>query len=314
MKLFGRLLYYLRAAQTLRTQSGPYRFLVRRWDQISDIDLAVRVMQTEFFSGEITPVALPIKQLRSILVLAPHQDDGVIGAGGTLLLASAAGVSVNIAYITDGAVENHPSGVRAVDSAAVRFEEAQRVCSSLGAGMYRLNISNITPCPTLDDLDHLSALIHDLKPQVIMAPWLLDLPAKHRLVNHLLWLADKRTGLPDMEVWGYQIHNTLMPNGYVNITEVSDRKRELIRCFRFENEYVQAYEHLAMGMNAWNARFLSPSPQPRFIEAFFTLPLKEFLSLVERLYFNNLRVTYRGHKKVLPAARSLHQAVTRETI
>lgn len=313
MQRLRRLRAVARELLAARAEQGPYRFLVRRWDKVSDIDLAIRVLGTEYFDKELSPVPLPVESLRSILVIAPHQDDEAIGAGGTLLRASAAGVKIDVLYVTDGAARNASYAKSTLDSIRIRNEEAQEVCSKLGANSHRLDISNLAPRPTLGHLDRLAELIHTLNPQVVMAPWILDSPAKHRLVNHLLWLANKRSGLPKFEVWGYQVHNTLFPNGYVDVTSVAEQKLEILRCFRSQNQFGQCYDHLAMGMAAWNARFLDRSPEPRYVEVFFTLPLNEMLRLVESFYFQDLRTTYRGDSAVIQGARELHQSVTKQT-
>lgn len=98
----------MRQLFALRAQRGPYRYLIRKWANISDVDLAAKVMSTEFFRRELTPVSLPISNANTILVLAPHPDDEVIGAGGALLLASKAGVRIDVLYLMDGAAPNHP--------------------------------------------------------------------------------------------------------------------------------------------------------------------------------------------------------------
>lgn len=299
----------MRELNASRAEKGPYRFLVRKWDLISDVDLARRLLETEFFVQELEPLPLPIDTLKSILVLAPHQDDETIGAGGTLLLAGAAGVKIDILFITDGIEKQSPYAATPSEAGRIRRQEAREVCDRLGATMHQLPISNAAPEPTLENLDQLSGIINDLQPQVLMAPWLLDSPAKHRLVNHLLWLANKRSPLPDFEVWGYQVHNTLLPNGYVDITSVAEKKRQLLEKYRSQNEFSKRYDHLAMGLAAWNSRFLSVA-EPKYVEVFLTLPVKEVLRLVEKFYLSDLSVTYRGHKAVLPGAVNIHQAVT----
>jgi LmbE family N-acetylglucosaminyl deacetylase len=309
MRTLRRLHSLVQELLAARAERGPYRFLVRRWDDISDIDLAVRVLGTEFFSKQLAPLPLPVQQVRSMLVIAPHQDDEAIGAGGTLLTASAAGVKIDVLYVTDGAAKNPSYAAGSADSIRVRNGEAQQVCSKLGAGMHSLGISNLSPEPTFNHLDSLSETIHALNPEVVLAPWVLDSPAKHRLVNHLLWLADRRNGLPDFEVWGYQVHNTLLPNGYVDITRVAEEKLELLRYFKSQNQYAQCYDHLAMGMSAWNARFLERSVEPRYVEVFFALPVGELLRLVESFYFSDLYATYRGDSRVIQGARAIHKAV-----
>jgi hypothetical protein len=108
------------------------------------------------------------------------------------------------------------------------------------------------------------------------------------------------------------VHNTLFPNGYVDITDVSEQKRELLECFESQNNHHARYDHLAMGMAAWNARFIK-TVEARYLELFFALPLAELLALVERFYLADLRATYRGHGAVFPGAVALHEAVMRES-
>ena len=71
-----------------------------------------------------------------ILVLAPHPDDEVVGAGAAIMRARAAGSEVYVAYLSDGvpaaelmwpwAVKHRPERV------AVRLEEAAQVAQALG--------------------------------------------------------------------------------------------------------------------------------------------------------------------------------------
>lgn len=300
---------YISELLALRSRQGPYRFSVRNWRGITDIDLAVRVLNTEYFRGEVKPVALPVEELKSILVLAPHQDDEAIGSGGSLLLASKAGARLDIVYVTDG---DQRKANQPPDLPEVRASEARKVCSRLGATEHQLGISNLAPHPTFEDIDRLASIIRSIKPQVVMAPWLLDWPAKHRMVNHLLWLSRKRNNLPDFEVWGYQVHNTPFVNGYVDITEVAEEKRRLLECYASQNRY-RRYDHIAMGLAAWNAHMLESASDPRYVEVFFALPASEFYELAESFYFSDLRATYRGDEDVFPGMIEAHKSVTKIT-
>lgn len=296
----------------LRARQGPYRFLVRRWDGVSDIELASRLLTTEFFEKELQPLPLPVEELDALLLLAPHQDDELIGAGGTLLRARQAGAAVHVLYLTDGAQANVGYASSEAESAAIRDREAATVCKRLGANKHDLGLANIWPRPQRADLERLAALIRDIAPQVVLTPWLLDNPAKHRLANHLLWLTDRLHRLDGFEVWGYQVHNSLLPNGLVDITAVAEEKRALLTCYRSQNEHCQRYDHLGMALSAWSSRFLPHAPEARYAELFFTLPVRAFLAQVERLYLPDLATTYRQHGPVLAGARALHKAITGE--
>jgi LmbE family N-acetylglucosaminyl deacetylase len=293
----------------LRAKDGPYRFAIKSWQGISDLNLAAGVLETECFRTEVEPVPLPVESLRSILVLAPHQDDEAIGAGGLMLLAAKAGVKIDVLYVTDGAQNKMPG----VDMRPIRESEARSACSKLGATVHQLGISNLSPEPTLHDIDRFAAIIHSIKPDVIMAPWLLDWPPKHRMTNHLLWLAFKRRGLPKFEVWGYQVHNTPFINSYVDITAVADEKASLLKCYVSQNNE-RRYDLMTMGLAAWNARLIPASPTARFVEAYLALPDVEFFRLVESFYFADLVATYRGKIPLVSNLAALHKSVTGQSL
>lgn len=290
------------------SSSVPYRFLVKYWTAIPDFELAVRVLSTEYFSPQLRPCPLPVREATSILVLAPHQDDETIGAGGTLLQAAAASVPIHIVYVTDGDVDGG-------DSVRVRDAEAEAVCRRLGATKEYLGISNLRIQIGTEHVSRLSEIIHRVSPQVLMAPWLLDSPPKHRVVNHLLWLADQHEPLPPMEVWGYQVHNALYPNGFVDITENLEEKRELLQCFQSQLAF-RRYDHQALAMAAWNSKFMPVElggHEARYAEIFFALPLSEFLGLVAAYYFRNFEETYGGHGDVVEGMRRVHDDVLRRS-
>lgn len=300
----------IRQVFALRAKEGPYRFLVRQWRRVNDIDLALRVVQTQFFQEEMIPVSLPTTSVQSILVLAPHQDDEVIGAGGAMLIASRAGARIDIVYVTDGELIVPNAQISPYEMSEIRFSEAENVCARLKARMHRLGISNLQVRLSLEHVDRLAEIISALRPEIVLAPWILDSPVKHRMVNHLLYLAYKRACLSELEVWGYQVHNPLFPNGYVDITAVAEEKYDLLRLYQSQIKYLYRYDHMTMGMDAWNCRFL-PSykgdPIARYIEVFFTVPCGEFLELVERFYLRDLGKTYRNRRQLIRQFARLHR-------
>jgi LmbE family N-acetylglucosaminyl deacetylase len=290
---------------------GPYRFAINRWNSLIDINLATRIMDSEYFRGELNPLPLSLSKVSSIFIIAPHQDDESIGAGGTLLLAAKTGTRINVLHVTDGLQRDRRESEN--EYMQIRHTEAEKACSYFSGIIDRLGISNIRPKPSILDIDRLSNLICRLQPDVLMLPWLLDVPPKHRLANHLLWLANKHKCLPECEVWAYQVHNTLYPNGYVDITDVAEQKRDMIRCFRSQNEHYKHYDSIAMGLAAWNARLIPArlnEGRDRFAEIFFVLPITDYLNLVENFYFHNLNYTYGNDIELLDGAQSVHQQVT----
>ena len=296
---------------TARLRTGPYRFLIHRWKYISDIDVAIGALETQFYDSQLVSQPLPINQIGSFLVLAPHQDDEAIGVGGTLLLAKKAGADLNILFVTDGRSKGAVPYASTPDEVVrVRNREANLVGKILGAEIHHLGINNAKPEPSIGDLDRLFEKITEISPKVLLVPWLLDTP-KHRLVNHLLWLTDRCHSLPNCEIWGYQVHNSLIPNGHVDITEVADEKRRLIECYTSQNLHVKRFDHIAMGMAMWNCRFLpnyKADPVARYVEVFCALPLCEHLRLIETFYLPDIDATYRGIS-MAEGMRKIHNTV-----
>lgn len=306
-QLYARLWRWFWRAVARR---GPYRFVLRDWQRLPNIDLATRIFETEYFRYTLQPVTLPVERTGSMLILAPHQDDETIGAGGAMLMAKRHEAQIDVLFLTDGVQRNVASTPQ--DCASIRDQEAEEACARLGACVHKLRLDNPRPAPTVDDIDALASIINSLQPEVILTPWPLDAPPKHRMANHLLWLAHRRCGLPDCEVWSYQVHNAIYANGIVDITDVADEKRRVLQCYRSQNEHFCRYDHIALGLAAWNARYLplcAGSEGERFAELFFALPLTDFLDFVERFYLPDLDATYGDDMDIVTGMRKIHDDI-----
>lgn len=311
-RLIGKVRRAVRHKLLGREGASYNRFLFKSLTALRSIDLAARVVEVEFFRGAVVPQMLPVEQVESILVLAPHQDDETIGAGGTMVLANEAGARVDVLYVTDGMQMNLP--ISPEESVRVRHAEALQACAVAGATVHTLGVPNVPPVPTLDHVDQLGSMIREIKPEVLLLPWLLDAPPKHRMVNHLLLLANRRSRLPDCEVWGYQVHSGIIPNGVVDITKVFDRKQQMLQAFVSQNSNTQCYDHLSEGLSAWNSRFLPSATGPvrrRYAEVFFAVPLSTYLELTSEFYRRNLALAYPANQTLLGVMQRLDAQVFR---
>jgi LmbE family N-acetylglucosaminyl deacetylase len=276
--------------------------MTRKWQDVSDLNTLAMAFETNFFLKELTSSPVDPASLESILLVAPHQDDEVIGAGGTLLLANRA--SKHVLFATDGSSKTR----EAHDS--LRRREAQEACKRLGAVIDELGISNATMNITAQHVQDFSRYISDRAPQILMLPWLFDYPAKHRVINHLFYLAAKTGALPKCEVWGYQVHNVLFPNVYVDITPVIDEKVDIMRLYQSQLNTYARYDHMIKGMAAWNMRFLPRELQAAkalYIETFFALPAREYIDLVERFYLRDLAAVYQDDRGLFKHMQALQK-------
>lgn len=304
MNFISRLSIHINRLLLTRAKNGPYRFLIKNIEKITTLRLAEKILSTEYFKDILVPIELQVENWQSILVIAPHQDDETIGAGGALVKAKAAGARIHIAYITDGGLINYPGGID--KSIKVRFNEAEKVCDYLNAEIHKIGISNYEPIILENHIQKLAILIKNIQPDLIFIPWMLDSPPKHRLANHMLAVVQKLNHLNKIEVWGYQVHNMLPANGYIDITSQVSQKKELLNIYKSQNDLYCPYNHSTIGMNAWNSRFLSSELQlsePKYVEIFFTLPINEYCKLVGQFYEMDLNDTYGSDPKTLQGVK-----------
>jgi len=286
------------------------RLLTHARTATAELDLAAAALGSLYRAHPDELQALEIASQRAIVVLAPHQDDEAIGAGGTLLLARRAGVPVHVVYLTDGA---QPHQYSLSESARIRHDEGMAACRLLGADMHELGITNADIDARQEHLDALAEILSRVAPSVVMLPWLLDWPTRHRMANHLLVLAGQVRNLPSFDVWGYQVHSAIPANGVVEVSAVATEREQLLQVYGSQNAYYKRYDQIAMGMSAWNSRLLQPvlgQSACRHAELFHVLPGDVHAALVAACYQPDLARTYRGDIHVLPAMAALHSRVT----
>ena len=284
---------------------------------ISDINLVAKAAAVETLRKIDAPEPADLARFDRIAVLAPHQDDELIGAGGLCALAGDAGAEIALVFLTDGAqrgmTDAHGGALSSREAAAIRQAEAKEVCAALGAEYACIGIDNVTMATERSHVEALARVLSDYAPDVILLPWLFDSAPKHRMASHLLWLASRTNSRPVAEIWGYQVNNGLFANAVLDITAIIERKLDLIRLYRSQNTFLRRFDHQAMGLGAWNSRYL-PSKgaalSASYAELFLTLTSVEWDSLVEQFYLCDLATVYHGNKKLIRSMTGLHRAIS----
>jgi LmbE family N-acetylglucosaminyl deacetylase len=148
------------------------------------------------------------------VVIAPHADDESLGCAGLILMRRAAGLPVNIVYVTDGAA-SHPGHPRLVPAELARIRRAEAI-----EAMRRLQVDAPAlqfldaPDGTLDQLSsvafeslalRLSGLLAPLQPTELFLPCRDDGSSDHiatfRLTRRALELAGLSPVLMEYPVW-----------------------------------------------------------------------------------------------------------------
>ncbi len=210
---------------------------------------------------------------RRVLVVAPHMDDEVIGPGGTLALHREAGSDIRVVFCGAGATPEEDR---------VRKAEARAVAQ----------LMNFRHVRFLDYPDgnfslHEDALARELArelapqaeddPEIIFCPFPADHHRDHTAASVATALAIETSGYSG-EVWAYEVWSTLWPNTLVDISRVSEIKREAISLHASQTAGLH-YVDGALGFN----RFRAHGTPGTFAEAFYVCTAEKFCSLAAHM-------------------------------
>jgi len=186
---------------------------------------------------------------QSILVLAAHPDDEVLGCGGTIAKHAARGAKVNVAFMADGISS------RAADSALQQAQlEARRAAAQRAAAI--LGVQQVTfgdfPDNRLDSIALLDitksveALITRYKPDTVLTHHAGDLNIDHRRVHEAVVTACRpQPGHCVRSLLCFEVASStewqlsgsapaFVPNWFEDIADTLDRKLAAIDAYAVE--------------------------------------------------------------------------------
>ncbi len=232
------------------------------------------------------PVSRCVPDKSKTVVLAPHMDDEVLGCGGTIALHATAGADIEVVFLTDGryGVDGTPPpgapSPHAGEVTANRKEEALQATRVLGVKKLTFLDSEDTRLALDTHIAvRLRAVLERVQPEIVYVPFFLERHPDHRAANAVLLDATRGTTL-HFECRGYEVWTPLFANCLVRIDQTIHLKEQAMRCYKSQLA-VADYLHSGIGLNAYRSMgFGTPA---RFVEAFFSLPLSEYLRLYEAL-------------------------------
>src|SRR2546430_412845 len=161
-----------------------------------------------------------------VVCVGGHPDDPESGCAGTLTRYSELGHAVTIIYLTRG-----ERGIRdkSLDEAAkIRSAECEAACKIMGAkpaffgqidGATELNKAHV---------DAMTKLLSAENPDVVFTHWPIDTHMDHQVASFLTiraWMALRKPRLYFFEVNSGSQTEGFLPNTYVDITSVLEKKK-----------------------------------------------------------------------------------------
>ncbi len=233
---------------------------------------------TDYFSNFVRAVPIRAPFGKSMLVVAPHQDDEAIGCGGALALQLRNGGEASIVLIQDGADEFQQLGMSRQAVMELRNEESRRAAAVIGAPP-PIFLSHPVLKADEAQISELADILIERKVDAVFIPFLLDGHPDHRTANYILGAALKKVSW-DVRVFGYEVWGMCVPNVILPIDDVVEAKTEMLRCFKWANNALD-YTNSTLGLNMFHSRMLAAG-KCRYAERFFEVPRKEYIELVEQ--------------------------------
>lgn len=189
----------------------------------------------------MTGKAREIQAFGRTLVIAPHPDDEVLGAGGTIACLAKVGLNVSVAIVTKG----RPPAYPAEEVLAIQ-DETKRAHAHLGVNKTHwldLPAAQLTETPTAELNTAILKIVREADPDTLLIPFGGDIHVDHqRVFSSCLVAARPHQSHYPRTVLAYEtlsetnwnapyLTPAFMPNVYVDIGDMLDRKLEAFRLY-----------------------------------------------------------------------------------
>jgi LmbE family N-acetylglucosaminyl deacetylase len=178
----------------------------------------------------------------SILVIAPHPDDEVLGCGGAILRHIDRGDAVHVLVVTRGAPEVFPP--QQVEVVKQELRAAHQVLGVTGVRFLDFPAPKLDTIAGCDLADKINQAIRSVRPDTVYLPHKGDLHADHGLVFQATLVAARP--INDCTVRRLLCYETLsetdwappfggdsfMPTVFVDISAFLDRKLQAMACYQ----------------------------------------------------------------------------------
>lgn len=195
---------------------------------------------------------------KTVLVVAAHPDDEVLGCGGTMARHTAEGDNVYALFMTNGVSARQ--GVNS-DDVYGRNEAAEKACKVLGVKEYIYNDfpdNRLDTIALLDITQSIEKVISDIQPEIIYTHHNGDLNIDHRRTHEAVITACRpQPNFCVKEIYSFEVLsatewnspniNQFIPNYFVDVSSYIEKKLEAITAYSDEmrdNPHSRSDSHL----------------------------------------------------------------------
>jgi LmbE family N-acetylglucosaminyl deacetylase len=175
-----------------------------------------------------------------VLVISPHPDDEVIGAGGTIARHVANGDEASLCIVTQGYSPPWPEGI--VETARRQVEAAGKVLGIKQTFFLGFPTVKLNTVPNTELTNALQKVVDETRPEVVYTSSCSDVNQDHRIVFETTLVATRPLpGSPVRRLLCYESgptarygHSPFVPNVFVDIGAFLVKKLEAMKCYETE--------------------------------------------------------------------------------
>lgn len=203
---------------------------------------------------------------RSILVVAAHPDDEVLGCGGTVAGFADEGAGVHVAFLSDGVFSRPGDEEGRLQRLRSRRASAEMACGLLGVNSVSFGDfpdNRMDGVALLDVVKSVESLIAEHAPEMVLTRHAGDVNIDHRRVHEAVVVACRpQSGLSVKTVLCFEVPSStewqlagsapaFVPNWFVDISPTLERKLRALDAYAAElrarphPRSIQGVEHLA---------------------------------------------------------------------
>jgi len=173
-----------------------------------------------------------------VLIFAPHNDDEVLGVGGTIAKLAASGNEVFVCEVTTW--KENPDGFEKIQKQAVQAHDILGVKDTF---FLNIPVVHVKETPTHIKNKKFQDVVNEIRPEMAFIPHIGDMHVDHGETAQAAMVALRPIGNPQLKaIYAYETlsetewnipntSNVFIPNAWSDITETFDKKIEAMKCF-----------------------------------------------------------------------------------
>lgn len=194
-----------------------------------------------------------------LLAIGAHPDDVEIWAGGLMLRMRNQGYQLGILDLTRGEMSTKGT----VES---RKQEAEQAASMLDARRIQLEFEDGFLTCSRREITEVARIIRKLRPRIVLHHHQEDFHPDHESAGEVAYkaciLASRKKFETDQSAWAVQkmisfmAHDSFSPSFVVDVTDVWEQKKELIKCYRSQITHTNSDDRETnLSSDEWFDRF-----------------------------------------------------------